>query len=134
MANRILTSLDWTDRVRDKVGVDDSHLPDSVLQRPEVITVAEARMIRAIPAWASLVDDDRVFLEAATVAMCAVQVIDSMGARLPKRMKGPDLDIEIEVNWSERKAALEAERNSYLALIDTDDQWVSGFWITGPKR
>lgn len=135
MANRILTEAGWEDRVRDKVGVDSSYLPDAVLQRPDVITVAEARIIKAVPNYADLTGDDKVFLEAATVCMCAVQVIDSMAARLPSRQKGPGMEVEVEVDWKARKAALEEERQAYLGSISGADNTGIGFFgLAGPTR
>lgn len=135
MANRILTQDGWEDRVRAKLGVDAETLPDAVLRLPEVITVAEAKVIAAIPHWQELTGDDRVFLEAATVCMAAIQVIDSMPARLPARMSGPGMDVQIEVDWRERRAQLQAERDEYLGRISRgDSHGLGGFWLAGPSR
>lgn len=134
MANRILTAEGWEGRVRDKVGVHVADLPDTVLQGPDVITVAEAKVIKAVPEYESLVDDDRVFLEAATVCACAIQVIDTLAARLPTRTKGPGMDIEITVDWVKRKAELVAERDEYLGNLQGDATGIGGFWLAGPSR
>lgn len=136
MANRILTEPGWEDRIRDKLGVNDATLPDAVLQSPDVITVAEAKVIAAVPKWQELTGDDRLFLEAATVCMAAIQVIDSMPARLPTRMQGPGMDVTLEIDWKERRAALQAERDEYLGRIDGSDSTggIGGFWLAGPSR
>lgn len=135
MANRILTQDGWEDRIRDKLGVNDATLPDAVLQSPDVIGVAEAKVIAAIPHWQSLTGDDRIFLEAATVCMAAIQVIDSMPARLPIRMQGPGMDVQVEVDWKARRQALEEERNEYLGRIGGDNSTgIGGFWLAGPSR
>lgn len=136
MANRILTEPGWADRVRDRVGVAPAYLPDAVLKRPEVITVAEARIIKAVPNYADLSGDDRVFLEAATVCMCAVLVIDTMSARLPVREKGPGMEVEVAIDWKARKATLEEERQEHLGSIaDVADVTATGwFGLAGPAR
>lgn len=135
MANRILTEPGWEDRIRVKVGVDEAALPDAVLQSPDVIDVAEAKVIAAIPHWQELTGDDRLFLEAATVCMAAIQVIDSMSVRLPTRMNGPGLDVQVEVDWKDRRGALQAERDEYLGRISRDGgTGFGGFWLAGPSR
>lgn len=135
MANRILTEPGWEDRIRVKVGVDEATLPDAVLQSPDVIDVAEAKVIAAIPHWQELTGDDRLFLEAATVCMAAIQVIDSMSVRLPARMNGPGLDVQVEVDWKSRRLSLQEERDEYLGRISGDGgTGFGGFWLAGPSR
>jgi hypothetical protein len=136
MSNRILTAAGWQDRVRAKVGVDDSYLPDAVLQQPEVITVAEANVIGAVDGWESLVDDKRVYLEAAVVCECAHIVVDSMAARLPSRQKGPSGEYEVTVDWERKRANLEAERDKYLGKLDADmpNTGRGFFGLAGPQR
>jgi hypothetical protein len=131
-----LTTAGWEERVRAKVGVDDSYLPDAVLAQPDVITVAEARVVKAVPAYASLTDDDRVFLEAATVCWAARQVITTMKARLPTRQKGPSGEYEVTVDWDKRKDDLEAEYYDHLGNIgeSEDDAGMSAFSLGGPQR
>jgi hypothetical protein len=135
MPNRILTNPGWEDRIRAKVGVDDSYLPDAVLQVPDVITVAEARVVKAVPTYATLTDDDRVFLEAATVCACAVQVIATMSARLPSRQKGPSGEYEVTVDWTARRRELLEEYERHLGELDTTTDYGSGFFaLGGPQR
>jgi hypothetical protein len=71
MANRILTTDGWQQRIREHMGVDAAYLPDSAIEQPEYITVAEANIIEQVPDYINLIDDKKVFLEAAVVCECA---------------------------------------------------------------
>jgi hypothetical protein len=117
MPNLILTELNWTQRVRDKLGVEESYLPDAAIQQPEVITIAEANIIELVPEWESLTGTDRVYLEAAVVCECAVLLCPSLAARLPAREQGPHFTREVAVDWERKRQELEAERDSYIGKI-----------------
>lgn len=119
MANRILTNTGWEARIQKKMGVDPAYLPDADLSQPDVITVAEANIIKQVPNYASLTDDDLVYLEAATVCECAAIICPSMPARLPKREQGPSESHEIDVDWEGKKAEFEGERDRYIGNIST---------------
>lgn len=117
MANRILTTTGWESRVRDKMGIDIAYLPDTVLNQPEIITVAEANIIEQVSDYASLTGDMKVYLEAAVVCECAVLLCSSMSARLPAREQGPHETHELDVDWKKRKADFEVERDGYIGKI-----------------
>lgn len=117
MANRILTTVGWEQRIRDKIGVDVAYLPDSVVQQSEYITVAEANIIAQIPDYANLTGDKKVYLEAAVVCECAALLCSSMSARLPKREQGPHETHEVTIDWDKKKAEFEAERDGYIGKI-----------------
>ena len=117
MANRILIDLNWTQRVRDKLGVMEAYLSDSTLQQPEVITVAEANIIEQVPDYANLMDDKRVYLEAAVVCECAKLLCPSMSTRLPKKEQGPHETHEVDVDWKQKKTDFEVERDGYIGKI-----------------
>lgn len=119
MSNRILTAEGWQGRVRDKLGISDAYLPDTTLNQPECITIAEANIIKIVPDYASLSGDDRVYLEAATVCECAVIVCSTMKARLPERTAGPHAQYDVKADWNKRRTELESERNRYLAEVVT---------------
>ena len=120
MANRILTTVGWEQRIRDKVGVDVAYLPDSVVQQPEYITVAEANIIEQVPDYASLTGDKKVYLEAAVVCECAVLLCPSMSVRLPAREQGPHETHEVLIDWDKKKAEFETERDGYIGKILSD--------------
>jgi hypothetical protein len=134
MANRILLSVNWEGRVRGKLGVTSADLPDADIDQPEVITVSEAKVIRAVPGYAALTDDDLVFLEAVVVVTCALQVIESMPTRLPTRVKGPSMEIEVTVDWQKRRHDLEGERDTLLGYIEGEDKGIGTFALAGPQR
>lgn len=118
MANRILTAEGWQQRIRDKMGIDAAaYLPDTAIEQPDCITVAEANIIAQIPDYASLVDDKKVYLEAAVVAECCSLLCPSMAARLPKKEQGPHETHEIDINWNKKKAEFEFERDGYIGKI-----------------
>lgn len=117
MANRILTAVGWEKRIQDKLGVDPAYLPDSAIQQPEFITVTEANIIEQIPDYASLVDDKKVYLEAAVVCECAALLCLGMPARLPVGQQGPHESHSLKTDWRKMKADLEAERDGYIGKI-----------------
>ena len=117
MANRILKDIEWEQRVRDKIGVDDSYLPDSALGQPDIIDVAEANIIEQVPNHADLKEDKILWLETATVCECAVLLCTGMDARLPKLSQGPHARYEVGADWGKKKEELQAERDNYLARI-----------------
>jgi hypothetical protein len=119
MANRILTAEGWEQRIRDKMGIDIAYLPNSAVQQPEIITVAEANIIKQVPDYASLADDNLVYLEAAVVSECAALLCPSMPSRLPKKEQGPHETHELDVDWSKMKTDFEIERDGYIGNIST---------------
>jgi len=128
VSNLILTAEGWQQRIRDKVGVPEAYLPDSLIEQPDCIMVAEANIIEMIPNYADLTGIDRVYLEAATVCECARLLCPSMSARLPQREQGPHFTHEIVVDWDAKKRDLEEDRDSYLSKIPT----VAASWQTVP--
>lgn len=119
MPNLILTEAGWQQRVRDKLGVEDAYLPDTVIEQPEVITVAEAMIIEQVPDYASLTGTDKVWLEAATICQCAALLCSSMSARLPVREQGPSFTQEVAIDWNKKRDELEDERDIALTRIST---------------
>jgi hypothetical protein len=114
MANRILTEENWQQRIRDKLGVDAAYLPDTVIQQPDIITVAETNIIEQIPNYASLEDDKKVYLEAAVVCECAALLCPSMPARLPITQQGPHESHQLYIDWDKKKANFETDRDGYI--------------------
>ena len=117
MANRILKEIGYEERIRSKMGVSEPYLPDVDINKPEVITVAEANIIAQIPDYTSLADDKKVYLEAAVVCECASLLCPSMAARLPKKEQGPHETHELDINWNKKKVDFEVERDGYVGKI-----------------
>lgn len=119
MANLILTEEGWQERVRSVLGTDSAYLPDTVIESPEFITVAEANIVDQVPDYADLTGTDKVYLEAAAVCECASLLCDAMAVRVPQREQGPHFTQELVVNWHKLKADLGNKRDSYLARLST---------------
>lgn len=141
MANRILTAENWQQRIRDKLGIDAAYLPDSVIEQPENITVAEANIIAQLPDYSSISDDTaKIYLEAAVVCECAALICPSLPARLPAKETGPHESHELDVDWAKTKADLEAERDEYvgkvieLAFPELSPPPMLHFTVTHPRR
>lgn len=117
MANRILTKDNWQQRIRDKIGVDDAYLPDSVIEQPDCISIAETNIINMFPNYSSLTDDSRLYLEYAVVLECCILLSPSMPARLPKKQSGPHAGHELYINWDNRKNEFQEERDNYINKI-----------------
>jgi hypothetical protein len=137
MSNKILVDTNWTQRVRDKLGVDVAYLPDSAIEQPDIITLAEANIIKQLPNYASLTGDNITYLEAAVVCECGALVCPSLSARLPQEESGPHEGHKLTVDWEKMKSDLKAETDRYVMLIVDDISPVpstSYFTVTQPTR
>lgn len=142
MENRILIGENWQQRIRDKMGVDDAYLPDSAIEQPDVITVAEANIISMIPDYEEIArdGDSKVYLETAVVLECCILLSPSMSARLPKKQTGPHEGHELYVNWDNKKIEFQEERDSYIGKIlelefpELLSSPLPYFRVTYPKR
>jgi hypothetical protein len=117
------------------MGVLEPYLPDADLQTPEVVSVAEANIIKQVPDYASLTGDDLIYLEAAVVCECSALLCPGMPARLPKKEQGPHETHELDVDWTKRKADFETERDGYIGKISTVSiPSFSHFSVSSPTR
>lgn len=117
MANKILTATGFESRIRSKLGVDAAYVPDADINQPDIIAIAEANIIKVVPDYDTLTGDDLVYLEAATVCECAILLCSSMPARLPAKEQGPSFTVELDIDWTEKQAKLEAERDRFIGNI-----------------
>lgn len=140
MANRILTTDGYEERVRSKLGVSEPYLSNDDINQPEAITVAEANIIAQIPNYGGLDGDAKTYLEAAVVCECASLLCLSLSARLPKKETGPHEGHELAVDWAKKKSELVAERDGYigkvieLAFPDKLPPTLLHFIVTRPVR
>ena len=118
MANLILTEVGWQDRIREKLGVDEAYLPDSAIDKPEVIGIAEANMVARIPTYASLEGASRLYLEVAVVLEAAALLCPTMKTRLPIREQALHFSRDLSVDWDKRRQELMNERDGILQAID----------------
>ena len=105
MANRILVGDNWQERIRNKMGVDNSYLPDSAIEQKDIIDIAELNTISRMPDYETLAGDSRLYLESVVVLECCILLCPSMGARLPKKQTGPHAGHELYVNWEIGRAS-----------------------------
>ncbi len=134
MANKILVSEGWQQRIRDKLGVDIAYLPDSVIEQPDYITIAESNIIKVRPDYLTLMDDNKIYLEAAVVCDCARLLCPSMKTRLPKSESGPSFKVELETDWDKVALDLTIEIQSNLGNIsgtEIDSEVFYGFDLSG---
>ena len=136
--NRILTAEGWQQRIRDKMGVFDSYLPDSAVEQPDIIGVAEANVIAQIPDYDTLSGDERVYLETAVVCECCVLLCPSMQARLPIQEQGPATAHRLYVDWEKKQAQYMAERDEYIgkifSAISSGHSFLPHLMVTYPVR
>lgn len=141
MANRILTEAGYEQRIRDKLGLLEPYLPDSVINQPDYITVAEANIIAQIPDYSGLDGDVKTYLEAAVVCELACLICPSLPARLPQKETGPHEGHELDnIDWDKKKSDLEAERDGYIGKViqtafpDMVPPVLHHFTVTRPVR
>lgn len=140
MENRILIDESWQQRIRDKMGVDDAYLPDSAIEQPDTITIAEANIIGQLPDYTTLIDDSRTYLESVVVLECCILLCPSMSARLPKKETGPHAGHELWINWDNKKNEFINDRNELLGKIfelnfpDTLSPTLLHFGVSYPIR
>lgn len=115
--NKILVKDFWQNRVREVMGVSEPYLPDTTLEMPDVIGVAESNIIDLVPDYKTIPEDKKVYLESAVVCECAILVCDSMPARMPTKESGPHASFEIEVDWAKKKQELQDKRDIHLSKL-----------------
>jgi len=140
MANKILISEGWEQRILAKLGVDVAYLPFVDIQQPDCIGIAEANIISQLPSYTGLQDDTLIYLEASVVCECAVILCPSMSTRLPKKEAGPHESHELDVDWNEKKLLFEVERNGYIGKViekafpEFIPSFLPVFCVTSPYR
>lgn len=110
-------------RIRDKLGVSDAYLPDSVISQPDFMDVAEAIIDDIAP------DGEGVWRDTALICQCAILLCPTMSARLPDVEKDSFYQRESKVDWEQRKKELEVERDTALSYL-VDFAKTPGFTIT----
>ncbi|WAH35044.1 hypothetical protein [Alicyclobacillus dauci] len=126
----------YHDEVRAHLGVDSGVLPDSDIDAPSVLPIAEGLVVSRVPDYDTLTDDNQSFMYAAAVAMIAAVLAPSMASRL-KASEG-DSDYKYtnqNVDWTERKKDLEAVSYGHMDLITTQTVVeLPQLGLSGPTR
>lgn len=133
MPNLILTQIRWQKRVRDKLGVDDAYLPDTMIEQPDIIRRAEKEVIKRVPEYAGLSEEGMEWIEMAVVCACAAMLCPTMKVRVPTREQGPHFTRDVEYDWDARKLELEDERDYAIAMVVASTK-LPNFGVTSRKR
>ncbi|MEK4474346.1 hypothetical protein NSQ91_14110 [Paenibacillus sp. FSL R7-0048] len=137
MANKILITDTYHDEVKGRLGVGEDVISDADIDALSVLPIAEAKVIKEVPDYADLVEDDRNYVYAAAVSMVAAILAPSMTARIAKSKKDFDYSIENQVvDW--RAFGIQLIDDAY-ALIDLISTVTPGtdapiFGVAGPTR
>lgn len=128
----MILGSDYAERIRNKIGVDETDLPIEAID--EIRPMIEARMAKRYP---DPTEDDNVFLEAATVSMIAANLCQYLRTRIPISERGPHGSFEMAHSWPELQIWLERDASNWLAeLAETQDEsiFVPHFVLGGSKR
>jgi hypothetical protein len=116
------------------MGVDDTYLPDSIIDQPDIITIAEANIIKQVPNYSTFTGDNLVYLEAVAVLECCILLCPSLAARLPKKEDGAHASFEWNIDWNKKKIEFTGEKDDYISQITGVTPSLSSFGVTYPKR
>ncbi|GEM_PF-2358717 len=107
--------------VRSRLGVDADDLTDEELNQPLIVDLAEATIIRRVPAYESITDPlDLLYLQNAVISQICYILCPSMPKRLNLKISISDVKIEKEkVDWDMMAAKFLAEVESNLGSITT---------------
>lgn len=107
--------------VRSRLGVDADDLTDEELNQPLIVDLAEATIIRRVPAYKSITDPlDLLYLQNAVISQICYILCPSMPKRLNLKISISDVKIEKEkVDWDMMAAKFLAEVESNLGSITT---------------
>lgn len=117
MANLILKDGTHYDKVRALLGVDNAYLSDSTIDSSGFVTMTELNMIKIVPNYNELTDNDKTFFENALIYDLAARICPSMRNRLPKKSSGVHYQNELSTDWDKLRAMLLFERDGFLQSI-----------------
>ncbi|MCV9947808.1 hypothetical protein [Paenibacillus sp. BT-177] len=137
MANKILTTETYHEEIRGRLGVGEDVISDADIDALSVLSIGESRIVKAVPDYAELIDDDRTYVYAAAVCMVAAILAPSMTARIKKSKKDFDFSFENQVvDWKKYAVQLVDEAYEFIESISTVQQGtnVPVFGVAGPTR
>lgn len=110
----------YHDEVRARLGTDVGVIPDTDIDAPSVLPVAESLVVSRVPNYASLLADDQSLVYAAAILVIAAVLAPSMSNRVKLSEGDSDYKYEMQkVNWPQRKTELMGEAYSLMDLIST---------------
>ena len=127
----ILDPTNYLIRVRNKLGVLESDLPQEVID--EAVSSVERKVLRKIVDITTLSAEDRDLLEDGVLLLVCSELCQVLKVRIPVREEGPSGRFEIRVDWDELARKFEEDGNSLVGLFE--DVPFSGHLILGgPQR
>lgn len=138
--NRILTEIGYQEAVRELLGVSIQTLPDTAIDRENIITLSEAAIIRQVPDYADILTEDSdnaVYLRSATVAQVAAKCCPGLEAKF-KTSEQSETGFKYTknaVDWLSKKSEMETLAQEYISMISTVAEVqhpLAG--LTGPTR
>lgn len=135
MATSIIIGTDYATRVRNRLGVTDTDLTTTEID--EMLEVTEYEVADRITNYASLTGKDLAYLKSGTVAALAAAMCPVLKAKIPKRQKELNTDIESGENWTTKESKLLSEKEKWLSKITgytSDYSAMPLFTLAGPIR
>ncbi len=127
--NKILTKPEYKDIVRDKMGLDDTALPDATIEREDGVTLAEKKVINRLVAadlvYTTILEgEDALFLRMAAIyCICALLSKDDAQGKI-KSEKLPDYQYEnFKIDRGKRE-------NDFWDKVDENLCSITGYTIT----
>lgn len=117
----VILQAGYENVVRSRLGIDADDLPDTELNQPLVVDLAEAIIIKRVPEYASVVDAvDQLYLQNAVISQICAIVCPSMPRRLNLKIAISDVRIEKEkIDWDAQQLKYLGEVEANLGNIQT---------------
>ncbi|MEK5060940.1 MULTISPECIES: hypothetical protein [unclassified Paenibacillus] len=107
--------------VRSKLGAKESEVPDTDINQPLFVDLAEAIVIKRVPEYSSITDAvDLLLIQNAVVSYICYLIAPSMGRRVNQEVSTIDVKWKKErVDWDERAQQFLADYETSLSQIST---------------
>lgn len=146
MPNRILTIEGYQDAIRELLGVTVLMLPDTAIDRENIITIAESAVIKQVPNYAEIIadienSDDAVYLRSAVISQVAARCCPGLEAKF-KTSEQSETGYNYKkenVDWTKKKVEFEAQATEYIGMISSIELQSVDYspnlaGLTGPTR
>ena len=132
----ILDPATYISQIRTVLGFDTDNatdVPQALID--QFAPVAEATIKKRVPNYATLENDDLLFLRMATLAAVGAALCEPLRQRMPEKEKSPFFDYTSSVNWAVKEITLKNDVEVNLAQISTFTRaTLNLFTLAGPQR
>lgn len=135
MPTSFIIGADYTNRVRNRLGVTDIDL--TVSEIDEFLEEVEYTVADRITDYATLSGKDLVYLKAGTVYALAAKLCPVLKAKIPKVEKGLNTSVESAEDWDKKEQKMLDGMNEQLSKITgytADYSAAPLFALAGPIR